>query len=98
MGAYDFYTSAAGATADEAFDTARAAALHERGHGGYTGTIAEKHSFTMIVTEPKSDSEAMTMARKLVNEGDPSIDDKYGPAGCIPLDTGEFLFFGWAAS
>ena len=42
MGATNFATIAEGPTAEAAFQAARSAALHEYGHGGYTGTIAEK--------------------------------------------------------
>jgi hypothetical protein len=26
------------------------------------------------------------------------VDDKWGPAGCIDMQDGTFLFFGWASS
>lgn len=52
MGAEQFTTRAKGKTAQEAFATATHEAAWERGHGGYTGTIAEKHSFVEI-TVPK---------------------------------------------
>ena len=42
MGADTFTTSAKGRTAEEAFRAAREDACHWHGHGGYTGTIAEK--------------------------------------------------------
>lgn len=42
MGATTFYTEAEGRTVNEAFDNASRDAAHEYGHGGYTGTIAEK--------------------------------------------------------
>lgn len=32
----------------DAFLIAKDAAAHENGHGGYTGTLAEKHSYVMI--------------------------------------------------
>lgn len=98
MGAQPFQTIAEGKTADAAFDDAVSNALHYHGHGGYTGTIAEKSEFEMVSVVPMNPSDAHSLASQLVNEGDPRIDDKHGPAGCIPLDTGEFLFFGWAAS
>jgi hypothetical protein len=48
MGACDFVTRSRGNTAEEAFHSAVDRARHEHGHGGYTGTIAEKHSFTVL--------------------------------------------------
>jgi hypothetical protein len=43
MGATNFSTIAVGKTADDAMKAARADALYWNGHGGYSGTIAEKH-------------------------------------------------------
>lgn len=97
MGATTFTTVAEGDTADEAFRFARIEAQYDRGHGGYTGTIAEKSSFTMIARNlvPK---DALALAEQLIDDGDPRIDDKWGPAGCIALADGKrFLFFGWAS-
>lgn len=96
MGAYDFYTTAKGKTAQEAFNNAVEDARFNYGHAGYTGTIAEKHQFVMIsLPEGKTAEE---YAVDLVNNGDDRIDDKWGPAGCISLGNDEWLFFGWASS
>jgi hypothetical protein len=43
MGAANFITGGTGATMREAFSNATQQAAHEYGHGGYTGTIAEKN-------------------------------------------------------
>ena len=48
MGAEEFYVAVHSTTAKKAFDVAVADAQEEHGHGGYTGTIAEKSSFVMI--------------------------------------------------
>lgn len=48
MGADEFVIMASGRTAAAAFNSAVREAKYENGHGGYTGTIAEKHSFVMI--------------------------------------------------
>lgn len=179
MGAETFIQSAKGRTAEEAFRSAREDALHEYGHRGYTGSIAEKRSFKMIgdtwrdvkarleqaiaalrevlretakpEVEPAAALEAARrrigvqveldcwglerapkvkaraairaeierlrklkagcrasmkpadLAELLIDLGDPRIDDKWGPAGCIDLAPKkkrdkEFLFFGWASS
>lgn len=96
MGANTFMTKAEGSTASEAFLAAVRAARHEYGHGGYTGTIAEKHSFTLIALPAGSDPERY--AYDLIKRSDGRISDKWGPAGCLKLGNGEFLFFGWASS
>lgn len=95
MGATTFRTKASGKTAAEAFSAARQKAQYDRGHGGYTGTIAEKSSFVMIALP--DGMAAADYAQKLVDDGDRRIDDKWGPAGCIKTGDGEFLFFGWAS-
>ena len=48
MGACDFGVRAKGKTAKEAFNNAVEEAQYESGHGGYTGTIAEKHAFNLM--------------------------------------------------
>jgi hypothetical protein len=48
MGARDFNTTAKGTSAADAFKTAVSLAKHQHGHGGYTGTIAEKYGFEML--------------------------------------------------
>ena len=48
MGADQFSSVGYGATANEAFRSAVESAQCEHGHGGYTGTIAEKGSYRII--------------------------------------------------
>lgn len=96
MGANTFFTTASGKTAYHAFRAACDDARHESGHGGYTGTIAEKTEFCMITCPPGKEPAAY--ARELMDNDDPRIDDTWGPAGCIGLGGGKFLFFGWASS
>ena len=100
MGAEQFAHFSRGKTAKEAFDRAVEDALYDYGHSGYTGTIAEKSEFTMIEQESsvKTLNEAEEIANKLMELDDPRIDDKWGPAGCIKIKDGGFLFFGWASS
>jgi hypothetical protein len=56
MGACEFWASVPAGrrikTAADAFRAARDEALYEHGHGGYSGTIAEKHSFEVIDPHP----------------------------------------------
>ncbi len=53
MGACDFTATAWGKTAAEAFIRARDHAQWEHGHGGYSGTIAEKGSFALFTAPPR---------------------------------------------
>lgn len=55
MGACDFSTTALGKTAEDAFRKAREEAAWEHGHGGYTGTIAEKGDFVQFGLKPRTD-------------------------------------------
>lgn len=111
MGACTFTDRATGTSAREAFHKAVDHAAWEHGHGGYTGTIAEKDSFVMIT--PQGDNAARYASDLLRYYGEDKIpegyvkgkflqdqaavDSKWGPAGCINLGNGEFLFFGWAS-
>jgi hypothetical protein len=94
-GGTTFMVQASGSTAQKAFQSAVKEAHYEYGHRGYTGTIAEKNSFTMISC-PK-DTNPSDFADNLIDEGDPRINDKWGPAGCIALGKNRYLFFGWAS-
>jgi hypothetical protein len=107
MGATTFFAKATGPTAEEAFKRERWSAQSEYGCGGYTGTIAEKSEFVMIDV---GDCDPYETANKLIDEDDPRVSDKWGPAGCIDLtDTPHafggpngrhrktYLFFGWAS-
>lgn len=107
MGAEVFGTRSIGRDAHEAFRIAVEQAAWAHGHEGYTGTIAEKDSFTMI-TLPEGVN-PWEYSEELIEKGDRRIDDKWGPAGCFKGDeildkdgkgtgTYEFFFFGWASS
>ena len=113
MGACIFKTKSIGKTAEEAFRKAVDQAAWEYGHGGYTGTIAEKSSFTIIADKPQALAakfpdgplkEALSLgstrsiADALIELYDSRIDDKWGPAGCVQTGPEEFLFFGLASS
>ncbi|WP_114579033.1 hypothetical protein [Saliphagus sp. LR7] len=83
MGAVIFETFAFGTTADEAFTSAVKDAKHMHGHSGYTGTIAEKTSFTVIPEHEHKGRQKLTVARELIDQGDQRIQRKRGPAGAI---------------
>ncbi|GAA2617275.1 hypothetical protein [Paractinoplanes durhamensis] len=83
MGADTFTHYQAGADAETAFVQARKEALHQHGHGGYSGTLAEKDTFLVITDQPMSAQAAKALAGELIERNDPRIEDKRGPAGAI---------------
>lgn len=96
MGATTFAQVAPGATLEAAFTAAVAQARHAYGHSGYTGSIAEKPCAILATGTPMT----LDAARMLVDDellDDERFEDKWGPAGAIPLTTGGFLLFGWAS-
>jgi hypothetical protein len=95
MGATTFETVGRGATPRAAFAAAKSHAQWERGHGGYTGTIAEKHDFTVI--DVPAGQQPREFAAKLLDADDPRVCDKWGPAGCVRMDAESWLFFGLAS-
>jgi hypothetical protein len=101
MGASLFFTSASGSSAKEAFRDAVRNAAYESGHGGYTGTIAEKNEFVLCsLTVYSSFDEAYDFASQLIDNDDKRVSDKWGPAGCVKFmdnDKELYLFFGWAS-
>lgn len=100
MGACTFHNTArrGTATAQEAFQRLGDDDRYENGHS-YSGGIGMKHDFVHIATVDTY-QEADALASKLIQDSDPRIDDKWGPAGCITIREGDvqFLFFGWASS
>jgi hypothetical protein len=95
MGARNFMIQVKGRTPKEAFHTAVEDNRYEFGHGGYTGTIAEKDTFTMIPLPEGQDP--VRFAEGLIDSEDKRVSDKWGPAGCIKVSEGTFLFFGVAS-
>jgi hypothetical protein len=70
---------------EKAFFQAKDENSWDRGHGGYTGTIAEKDGYVVITRTPMSPAAAAQLAEQLFEQEDSRIDDKWGPAGAIPL-------------
>jgi len=96
MGAEAFTIHGTGATAQEAFDEAYKSACYDFGHRGYTGSMAEKNDFVEIdLPEGRAAEE---YAWHLMDTDDERISDKWGPAGCLKVTKGEYLFFGSASS
>jgi hypothetical protein len=85
MGAYDFSVLQVGSDPSKAFHEARKQAGYDDGHAGYSGTIYEKHDFTIITSQTHDPESAGKLADKLFAAEDPRIDDKWGPAGAIPV-------------
>ena len=99
MGADVFMIVGNGKTSRIAFDEVKSNARYECGHGGYTGTIAEKNDYVMInIPDHYTGDGPVEYANHLIDECDHRVDDKWGPAGCISLSDEKYLFFGWASS
>ena len=110
MGAEVFYNRGKGTSASEVFKQEREHACYENGHGGYTGTIAEKGGYTMSRKPKDIDADKWIEMVEDFDEDDTSqehyralkkdyntYDDKWEDALCVPTDDG-FIFCGWASS
>jgi len=114
MGAAEFYIRKKGIykNAREAFNEAVEDAAYEHGHGGYTGTIAEKNSFREIEIPGRKD--VRDFIAECMNDENHFCQDKWGPAACVSLkgdrlakerddrykgkrNFNVFYFFGWAS-
>lgn len=85
MGAADFTQSFDHPDVHSAFREAHGEAAFEHGHGGYSGTLAEKGEYVVIREAGKlSKQGAYALANRLMEADDQRIDDKWGPAGAIP--------------
>jgi len=85
MGASTFITQTSGSNLQEAFAAACQDASFEHGHGGYSGTVAEKHSVVALDKTPRWSDEGLAYAEALLEARDERISDKWGPAGAIPV-------------
>lgn len=97
MGGCQFVTSAAGSSPAEAFKAAVEEAEYEHGHGGYTGTIAEKSQFTMFHPSAEWLADMISERREYDHKYWKEVEDKWGPAGCFALGDSRYMFFGWAS-
>jgi len=88
IGGATFFTYGYGKDAKEAFRRSVEEARWESGHGGYTGTIAEKSSYILIPPSEHKGKNKIKYAESLIDKEDSRIDDKWGPSGAIRL-TGE---------
>ena len=97
MGGIDFSTKSYGKTPEQAFNAAYEQACYEFGHGGYTGSIAEKPGFEFIVEGVQTREEA----QRLVDEKSWE-NDKWGDCFALEIESDKeglrcFVFFGCAS-
>lgn len=78
-GGSDFTDFMHGSDPRRCFIEAQKDAQYEYGSGGYTGTIAEKHSYQIVSRTPMTEEQA----RSFMN--DYGYKDKWGPAFAIPV-------------
>jgi hypothetical protein len=73
MGAAQFCGFARGEKLQDAFRSAAEAARYEHGHGGYTGTIAEKHDCHVVSPAPTPEgvARALRHAAACIRRGEP---------------------------
>jgi hypothetical protein len=79
-GGSDFSVFVKGTDARRAFEEAVKEARYESGHGGYSGTIAEKSGYKIRKSTPMS----MEVAGDFV-DSDLEHNDKWGPAFAVPV-------------
>ena len=110
MGAEQFYNKVRGTNASKSFNDEHETSCYENGHGGYSGTLAEKGGYTMSNKPKEIDADVWHRMIEDFDEDDKEqnnyrelkkdfnvYDDKWGDALCIPTDDG-FIFCGWASS
>jgi hypothetical protein len=113
MGANYFRTESAGATVEAAFELARTDAFYEFGHGGYTGSIAEKAGFEEFSFATFDEAREVVRLihdyeqpenerREKVGEAlwdaiDEITQDKWSDCVAIKIDNTRWIFFGWAS-
>lgn len=99
MGACDFVDLVKEPDLEKAFNKAVDSAQYEHGHGGYSGSIAEKGNYVVINAKPRTEAEAFKFADAVMsaewNEAATQAEraayqqvrDKWGPAGAIAVCT-----------
>lgn len=94
----DFCPKQGDETMQQAFSRTVRDYQYQCGHGGYTGTIAEKHA-VVYIDKAATPELARERATSLIRVNDSRTVDKWGPAGAIAVDEpAGWLFFGWASS
>ena len=85
MGASTFINPVWLPDVDKAFEFAVREAQHDYGSAGYTGTIAEKGAYVTTHENAVPVDYAEVLAAESLNRGDSRVNDKWGPAGAIPI-------------
>lgn len=80
MGACSFENTVMNPDVRKAFNHAHDQAQYERGHGGYSGTIAEKDGYRVLSRTPMAGAELADFIDSRLEEN-----DKWGPAFAVPL-------------
>ena len=93
MGASSFNEEWQGKTPQAAFRGAVESAQWEFGHGGYSGSMAEKSDFEVV--HPVGGETPEGCINRHIDAD--TFGDKWGPAGCVHLGSGKYRFFGWAS-
>jgi len=65
---------------------------------GAACTRKRKQIRATIAKLKKKKGRAEAVAEALMYSDDKRVNDKWGPACCVPLGNGEYAFFGWASS
>tara|TARA_Y100000310_G_C20687215_1_gene819840 strand:+ start:1283 stop:3055 length:1773 start_codon:yes stop_codon:yes gene_type:complete len=91
-GGTDFWEWGRGSDPRKAFSDLQDRARYEHGHGGYSGSIAEKDGYKIRSREKMSTKEAEAFANEDIDNN-----DKWGPAFAVPSGNG-WLFYGIASS
>ena len=91
-GGTDFWDWGQGSDPRKVFSDLQARAQHEYGHGGYSGSIAEKDGYKIRSREKMNTKEAEAFANRDIDNN-----DKWGPAFAIPSGNG-WLFYGIAST
>ena len=97
MGATNFGCIGRGKDANEAFFSAREDALYKHGHGGYTGSIAEKNSFKLVTLTEAELTDLSLFNAKIDELIDTEFGNKWGAAGCVKIKEDTYYFFGMAS-
>ena len=80
MGACDFTNYVEVTDVKKAFDLATDNARHEHGHGGYSGSIAEKGGYTVLSRQPIIGEELQEFISAHIQDN-----DKWGPAFAVAM-------------
>lgn len=85
MGAHTFQTTIAGKKLlpNDAYDALVKQAQHEHGHDPYNGTISTTSGYVML--HPPKGCQLDVFIRRVLEDGDGSPVQKWGPAGCIEV-------------